>query len=103
MDEVPWYHYTYYENGQNFFDINRNLGGDNNLTKLIETRKGSLIRSSVSQDAFFIEYELLAGLATYTQKRMENKYYVSLTSVNEICMSLSDEEKFNYFKKYIKL
>lgn len=98
-DEVPWYHYTYFENGWNFFDINGNLGGNKNLTELIENIKGSSIRSSVSQDAFFSEYELLVELANYTQKRIENKDYVPLASENESCIGLSDEEKFNYFKK----
>lgn len=97
-DEVPWYHYTYFENGWNFFDINGNLSGDKELTKLIETTKGSSIRSSVSPDAFFSEYELLVELAKYTQKRIENEDYVSLASTNRNYIGLSDEEKFNYFK-----
>lgn len=73
-----------------FFDINGNLGGDKSLTDLIETIKGSSIRSSVSQDVFFSEYELLVELVNYTQKHMENKDYLSLASENENCIGLSD-------------
>lgn len=97
-DEVPWYHYTYFENGWNFFDINGNLGGNEEFTRFIEKTKGSTIRSSVSPDAFFSEYELLVKLAEYTKKRMENKDYVSYISSKMDCTCLSDEEKFNYFK-----
>lgn len=97
-DEVLWYHYTYFENGWNFFDINGNLRGDKELTKLIEDIKGSSIRSSVLQDAFFSEGELLRQLVNYTQKRIENKDYVSYISSKRDCIGLSDEEKFDYFK-----
>lgn len=97
-DEIPWYHYTYFENGWNFFDINGNLGGDKGLTKLIETIKGSPIRSSVSQDAFISEYELLKELVSYTKKRMENNDYESFIYTKKDCIDLSDEEKFNFFK-----
>ena len=99
-DEIPYYyHYTYFINGWNFFDINGNLGGNEELTKLIENMKGNSIRSSVSQDAFFSENELLCELASYTQKRIENKEYESYISLKKDCTDLSDEEKFNYFKK----
>lgn len=54
-EEVPWYHYTYFENGWNFFDINGNLGGNKEFTKLIDKIKGSPIRSSVSPDAFLVK------------------------------------------------
>lgn len=98
-NETPsWYHYTYFENGWNFFDINGNLNGDKELTKFIETVKGSPIRSSVSPDAFFSESELLCELANYTCRRMENKDFVSYTSTNKDCTDLLDEEKFDYFK-----
>lgn len=98
-DEVPWYHYTYFINGWNFFDINGNLNGNKELTKVIETIKGGPIRSSVSQDAFFSENELLCQLADYTKKHIKNKDYVPYISTNIDCTCLSDEEKFNRFKK----
>lgn len=97
-NDIPWYHYTYFENGWNFFDIYGNLMGDENLTKLIETVKGSPIRSSISQDAFISESELLSRLANYTQKHMESKNYVSYISAKEDCTDLSDEEKYHCFK-----
>lgn len=97
-EEMPWYHYTYFENGWNFFDINGSLGGDEELTKAIEKIKGRPIRSSVSKDAFYSESELLRGLADYTEKHMDNKDYVSYISSSLDCENLTDEEKFDNFK-----
>lgn len=98
-DNCPWYSYTYFENGYNFFDIYGNLGGNEELTKLIEKIKGAKIRSSISKDAFFSESELINCLVNYTKNKMNNKEFVSYLSSNINCDNLSDEEKFAYFKK----
>lgn len=102
-EEMPWYHYTYFENGDNFFDINGFLNGNKELTKTIETIKGNQIRSSVSKDAFFSEHDLLVELSNYTKKRIENKDYETYMSEQKDCKNLSDEEKFNYFQKIYEI
>ena len=97
-DKSPWYFYTYFENGFNFFDIYGNLGGNEKLTKLVEKMKGTKIRSSISKDAFFSESDLINLLANYTKEKINNNELVNYLSSNINVTDLSDEEKFAHFK-----
>lgn len=98
-ENFPWYNYTYFENGDNFYDINGNLRGDEKLTKLIERKKGKPIRSSISPDAFFSEGELFQRIANFTKEKIKNKDFIPYLSSQIDCQSLSESEKYAYFKK----
>lgn len=98
-ENFPWYNYTYFENGNNFYDINGNLRGDEKLTKLIERKKGKPIRSSISPDAFFSEGELFQRIVNFTKEKIKNKDYIPYLSSQIDCQSLSESEKYAYFKK----
>lgn len=98
-EDCSQYHYTYFTNGWNFFDINGNLGGDKNLTRTIETLKGDKIRSSVPPHAFFSEGYLTNLLVGDTQRKIQNKNYVPYLASQIETEGLSDDEKHLYFQK----
>ena len=101
-DDNPWYCYSYFANGRNFFDINGYLCCDKKLTQEIESIKGNKIRSSVSEEAFFNRSELLSKLATYTKEKMKNGEFVQYLASNINIASLSDSEKYKIFENIYK-
>lgn len=98
-ENPPWYNYTYFENGDNFYDINGNLYGNKELTKLIERKKGKPIRLSTPTDAFFSEGELFQRIANFTKEKIKNKDYIPYLSSQIDCKNLSESERYAYFKK----
>src|SRR5699024_7009242 len=67
--------------------------------KLIERKKGKPIRSSISPDAFFSEGELFQRIANFTKEKIKNKDFIPYLSSQIDCQSLSESEKYAYFKK----
>ncbi len=54
-ENFPWYNYTYFENGDNFYDINGNLYGNKGLTKLIERKKENPLDHQLLQMPFLVK------------------------------------------------
>ena len=97
-DDNPWYSYSYFANGRNFFDINGYFCCDKELTQEIERIKGDKIRSSVSKDTYFCKSELLSKLADYTQEKMKNEEFVKYLASDLNVGDLSNIEKFKIFE-----
>lgn len=92
-NDSPQYLYSYFCNGEDFFDINGNFAGFPELTNFIKSRKNNEIRCSDNVEEYYCEIEIYEKFLNVKRKNIPleaSKYQIS---------NLTDEEKFEIFRK----
>lgn len=91
-DNVPQYLYSYFDNGNGYFDINGYFAGSKSLTQFLENRKGSDIRSSDNVEKYYSEAEIYQEFANLDLKDK------SLEAFRYDLSNLDELDKFEIFK-----
>lgn len=92
-ENSPQYLYSYFGNGEYYFDINGNIAGSKELTDFLLKRKKSDIRCSDNINSFYPESEI------YTKLAKEPLNDIPLEATKYDTTNLSETEKFEIFKK----
>ena len=95
-ENAPQYLYSYFCNGENYFDINGNIFGNKELTNFLLERKNADIRSSDDINSYYNENEI------YEKFSQESLCETSLEATKYDSTNLSEIEKYEIFKKIYK-